>query len=55
LRQQKYQETITLRLTRAARDYIVARAKIERITMTQFLRRILLAHWKQHAGLGHQS
>jgi hypothetical protein len=44
LRPTLYQDTITFRLTRACRDYIIEQAKIESITMTQFLRDVVLAH-----------
>lgn len=39
-----YQETITFRLTRTCRDYIIEQAKIESITMTEFLRDVVQAH-----------
>jgi hypothetical protein len=44
LRPTHYEASLTFRVTRACRDYIVEQSKIESITMTQFLRDVVLAH-----------
>jgi hypothetical protein len=38
-----YEASLTFRLTRACRDYIIEQAKIKSMTMTEFLRDVVQA------------
>jgi hypothetical protein len=53
LREKIYPKTITFRLTRSARNYIIQRAKLEDTTMTRFLRKIVFEHWTRYGGSDH--
>ena len=47
MRPKTYRKSITFRLTDVGRDYIAETAKLQRMSMTQFLRNLLRVHHQQ--------
>lgn len=54
MRPKTYRKSITFRLTDAGRDYIAETAKLQRVSMTQFLRNLLRVHHRQALRVGRE-
>jgi hypothetical protein len=50
LKQKTYRATITIRMTKPTRDYIIEQSKAERSSTSLFLRKLVAAYYQRQQG-----